>query len=179
MDLIFLHGAPAVGKLTTAKAILEMCPGRLFDNHVAIDCARSMFDFGAPGFNQFVGAIRIAGLTAAAKQQVEFVVMTYCYADPEDLPEFELFERIWQSKGGRLLPVFLQCSVEEAERRVSNEDRIARRKTASREGLARLTGAYNLTFVPRSACLKLDTSDTPAPETAKAILRHFKLGAFA
>jgi hypothetical protein len=179
MNLIFLHGAPAVGKLTVAKTLLELRPGRLFDNHVAIDCARSIFDFGAPGFNQFVDAIRIAGLTAAAEHRVEFVVMTYCYADSEDLPEFELFERIWQSKGGRLLPVFLHCSVEEAERRVGNEDRIARRKTASREGLARFNRAHNLTAVPRSACLKLDTSDTPAPETARAILTHFELGAFA
>ena len=46
MKLLFLHGAPATGKLTVAKALLGMVPGRLFDNHAAIDLARTIFDFG-------------------------------------------------------------------------------------------------------------------------------------
>ena len=50
MKLIFIHGAPASGKLTVAKALLRIVPGRLFDNHAAIDLARTVFDFGAPGF---------------------------------------------------------------------------------------------------------------------------------
>ena len=50
MKLLLLHGAPAAGKLTVAKALLGMVPGRLFDNHVAIDLALTIFDFDAPGF---------------------------------------------------------------------------------------------------------------------------------
>jgi hypothetical protein len=50
MKLIFLHGSPAVGKLTVAKALLRLVQGRLVDNHAAIDLARTIFDFGAPGF---------------------------------------------------------------------------------------------------------------------------------
>jgi tRNA uridine 5-carbamoylmethylation protein Kti12 len=49
MKLLFLHGSPATGKLTVAKALLRMVPGRLMDNHAAIDFARTIFDFGAPG----------------------------------------------------------------------------------------------------------------------------------
>ena len=47
MKLLFIHGAPASGKLTVAKAVLQAVPGRLFDNHAAIDVARTVFDFGA------------------------------------------------------------------------------------------------------------------------------------
>jgi len=50
MKLLFLHGAPAAGKLTVAKALLRIVPGRLMDNHAAIDLALTVFDFGAPGF---------------------------------------------------------------------------------------------------------------------------------
>jgi hypothetical protein len=46
MKLLFLHGAPAAGKLTVAKAVLQLVPGRLFDNHASIDLARTLFDFG-------------------------------------------------------------------------------------------------------------------------------------
>jgi hypothetical protein len=49
MKLVFLHGAPAAVKLTIAKALLRRVPGRLFDNHAAIDLARTLFDFGFLG----------------------------------------------------------------------------------------------------------------------------------
>ena len=65
MKLIFLHGAPAVGKLTVAKALLRLVPGRLMDNHAAIDLARTIFDFGAPGFWEMVHASRCAALQVA------------------------------------------------------------------------------------------------------------------
>ena len=61
MKLLLLHGAPAAGKLTVAKALLGMVPGRLFDNHVAIDLALTIFDFGAPGFWELVHSVRCAG----------------------------------------------------------------------------------------------------------------------
>ena len=33
--LVFIHGAPASGKLTVGKALLRILPGRLFDNQLA------------------------------------------------------------------------------------------------------------------------------------------------
>ncbi len=63
MKLVFLHGSPAVGKLTVAKALLSMVSGRLFDNHAAIDLARTVFDFGAPGFWELVHSVRCASAT--------------------------------------------------------------------------------------------------------------------
>ena len=44
MKLLFLHGAPAAGKLTVAKALLRLVPGRLMDNHAAIDLALRRMD---------------------------------------------------------------------------------------------------------------------------------------
>jgi hypothetical protein len=61
MKLVFLHGAPAVGKLTVAKALLCLVPGRLFDNHAAMDLALTVFDFGVPrilGVGAFGPAVR-------------------------------------------------------------------------------------------------------------------------
>src|SRR6266849_4701801 len=67
MKLVFIHGAPAAGKLTTARALLALVNGRLFDNHAAIDVARTVFDFGAPGFWELVQEVRMSVLDAAAK----------------------------------------------------------------------------------------------------------------
>jgi tRNA uridine 5-carbamoylmethylation protein Kti12 len=59
MKLVFIHGAPAVGKLTTAKALLDRISGRSFDNHAAIDIARTLFEFGTPEFWELAQATRV------------------------------------------------------------------------------------------------------------------------
>jgi len=100
MKLLFLHGSPATGKLTVAKSLLRMVPGRLFDNHAAIDLARTLFEFGAPGFWELVHQVRSAALDTAAANGVALVVTTFCYVEPDGLPLFETFEQILQRHGG-------------------------------------------------------------------------------
>jgi hypothetical protein len=175
MKLLFLHGAPAVGKLTVAKALLRIVPGRLMDNHAAIDLALTIFEFGAPGFWELVHDVRYSALDAAAEHGVPLLVTTFCYAEPEDREQFRQIEEIVQRRGGELLPVFLHCSREEALRRVGHPDRVARRKISSGEHLIRELDRYDLTAVPRADCVKLDTSINPAEVTAQNIVGHFRL----
>ena len=175
MKLLFLHGAPAVGKLTVAKALIRIVPARLMDNHAAIDLARTIFEFGAPGFWELVHDVRRSAMNAAAEHRVPLLVTTFCYAEPEDREQFGQIEAIVQRHGGKLLPVFLHCSREEALRRVGHPDRVARRKISSGEHLIRELDRYDLTAVPRSDCLRLDTSINPADATARKIVRHFGL----
>jgi hypothetical protein len=177
MKLLFLHGAPAVGKLTVAKALLRIVPGRLMDNHAAIDLALTIFEFGAPGFWELVHDVRYSALDAAAAHGVPLLVTTFCYAEPDDREQFGQIEEIVQRHGGELLPVFLHCSREEALRRVGNPDRVERRKIISGEHLIRELDRYDLTAVPRPDCLKLDTGVNLAEMTAKNIVRHFGLDA--
>ena len=175
MKLLFLHGSPAVGKLTVAKALLRIVPGRLMDNHAAIDLALTVFEFGAPGFWELVHDVRLSALDAAAEHSVPLLVTTFCYAEPEDREQFRQIEEIVQRRGGELLPVFLHCSREEVLRRVGNPDRAARRKISSGEHLIRELDRYDLTAVPRPDCLKLDTGVNPAEVTAQNIVGHFRL----
>jgi hypothetical protein len=175
MKLLFLHGAPSVGKLTVAKALLRIVPGRLMDNHAAIDLALTIFEFGAPGFWELVHDVRRSAMNAAAAHGVPLLVTTFCYAEPEDREQFGQIEEIVQRDGGELLPVFLHCSREEALRRVGNPDRVERRKIISGEHLIREFDRYDLTAVPRPDCLKLDTGVNPAEVTAKNIVGHFRL----
>lgn len=177
MKLLFLHGAPAAGKLTIAKALLGMVPGRLFDNHVAIDLALTLFEFGAPGFWELVQSVRYSALDAAAAQGVPLVVTTFCYAEPDDWPQFEQIDDIMQRHGGALLPVFLQCSREELARRVGNPDRVERRKLTSEPILMQDLDRYDFAPVPRPNCLKLDTGARPPEATARKIVQHFGLDA--
>jgi hypothetical protein len=177
MKLIFLHGSPAVGKLTVAKALLRMVSGRLFDNHAAIDLARTVLDFGAPGFWDLVHIVRHSAIDAAAAHGVSLVVMTSCYVEPDDLPQYEKFEEIMQRHEGELLPVYLYCSREEAVRRVGNPDRVERRKMTSQESLTRELDNHKFSPVARSGCFKLDTEIRSADSNAREIVRRFNLDA--
>lgn len=175
MKLLFIHGSPAVGKLTVAKALLRIVPGRLMDNHAVIDFVRTIFDFDTPGFWPLIHDVRYSALDAAATNGVPLLVTTFCYAEPEDRDQFGKFEAIMQRRGGELLPVFLHCSREEAMRRVGNPDRVERRKMASDEALANYLDSNNFTAAPRADCLKMDTGAAPAEVTAQKIVDHFAL----
>jgi hypothetical protein len=175
MKLVFLHGSPAVGKLTVAKQLLRMVSGRLFDNHAAIDLARTVFDFGAPGFWELVHSVRYLAMDAAAQHGLSLVITTSCYVEPDDRAQFEKFEEIVQRHNGTLLPVFLYCSREESARRVGNPDRVERRKMTSQESLIRVLDKHNFSPVPRPDCFKLDTEITSADLIAEEIVRRFGL----
>jgi hypothetical protein len=179
MKLIFLHGSPAVGKLTVAKALLGIVPGRLMDNHANVDLARTIFDFGLPAFWELVHASRCVALHAAGKHGVPLLVTTFCYAEPEDREKYEEFEAIVRQYDGEILPVFLHCTQEEALRRVGNPDRVERRKLTSAEGLINYLDGNNFTSVPREDCIKLDTGAMPAKSAAAEIVRHFRLSGAA
>ena len=156
MKLLFLHGAPAAGKLTVAKALLEQVPGRLFDNHAAIDLARTLFDFGAPGFWELV-MHQISGARRRGRTRRSACGHDLLLCRAGRPPQFQKLEEIVQRHGGELLPVFLHCSREEALRRVGNPDRVERRKMASAEALNKYLDDYKFTAVPRAGCLTLDT----------------------
>jgi hypothetical protein len=119
------------------------------------------------------GAYSHSAIDAAAERGISLVFTTFCYAEPDDLPQYQEFEEIMQRRNGELLPVFLHCSREEAVRRVGNPDRVERRKITSREGLFRDLDNFRFPPVPRSDCLKLDTEVRSAEE----IVRRFGLGA--
>lgn len=175
MRLIFLHGSPAVGKLTIAKALLRLVPARLMDNHAAIDLARTIFDFGTPGFWELVHAFRCDALDAAGQQAVPLLVMTFCYVEPDDRQSYNEFEAIAQRHGGELLPVFLHCSREEAARRVGNPDRVERRKLTSPETLLKDLDRYDFTSVPRKDCVEFDTGAMSPDAVAQKIAERFRL----
>lgn len=175
MKLVFIHGAPGSGKLTTARALLNRLDGRLFDNHAAIDLARTVFDFGAPGFWELVQTVRTSVLSAATERGVPFLVMPFVYVEPDDLANFEEFEVIVQRRDGQLLPVFLQCSTSEIVRRIGNPERIARKKMASEQGARDFLARHQVAPVPRANCLLLDSEANDADTNAQHIVRNFAL----
>lgn len=175
MQLVYLHGPPAVGKLTVAKRLVEMTGARLFDNHVAIDLARSVLSFEQEGFWELVKRTRLLVLEAAAQENIPLVIMTSCYSDQEDRETLEAYEETLNRFDAKILPVFIQCSFEEMRNRVTNPDRKERQKISTELDLERFVSETVCTPIPRKNCLELSNDAVSAKDAANRICTHFDL----
>ena len=174
MDLLFLHGAPASGKLTVAEALTHAISCRLFDNHSAINVAKTVLDFGEPGFWQLTRDVRLDALRAAALQNVPLVITTFCYT-ANAVSVYSQIEALIHEFGGTVFPAFLHCSAEETEKRIGNQDRIEKGKLSSMNDFYDFGAGLIFTPVERSNCLSLDTSTILPDITAQTIINYFGL----
>src|ERR1044072_231302 len=73
MDLIFLHGPIASGKLTIARELAQMTGLRLFHNHLTVDMLTAVFDFGAEPFIVLREQIWLNVFSEAAKNNISLI----------------------------------------------------------------------------------------------------------
>src|SRR6185295_14980570 len=73
MDLIFLHGPAAVGKLTVARELEQITGFRVFHNHLVVDTLLAVFDFGSEPFIRLREEIWIAIFREAAQRDVSLI----------------------------------------------------------------------------------------------------------
>ena len=111
VDLVLLHGPPASGKLTIAKELSSLIGARVFHNHLTLDVAKALLNFGAPGFWELVHDLRLQSFRAYFENGTDIAVSTWCYEDPEDLQLFLDIKSIATDLNGQVLPVFLNCDV--------------------------------------------------------------------
>jgi hypothetical protein len=175
MNLVFIYGPPGVGKLSVARELSRLTGYRLFDNHVSIDCAKSVFDFGTPPFWRVVRSIRDVVFEEAAAHDVS-LVFTYVYGHPNDAPHVERFCGLFESHGGRALLVRLVCAREELERRLTRPERTSTGKLASLDTLRELTERLDL-FSPVDGreSLEIDNTGVEPAEVARLIVAHYRL----
>ena len=169
MDLVYLHGPPASGKLTIAKELAARPNCGVFHNHLAIDMARPFFEFGSEQFWGLVGTLRVTAVRHASGSE-KTVVYTSCYDHPADLGKFEEIESIVQRSGGRVRPVYLQCSLAELEQRVTHPSRVQMEKVRSVNGLHALLRRWNCVAVPRKNCITIVTDQKTPSMCASEII---------
>lgn len=175
MKLIIIYGPPAAGKLTTAAALSEATGSRVFHNHVSIDCALSVFDFGTPAFGRLVHKIRYETLAEAARSGVD-VIHTFVYDHGPDDEHFYRLIAAAEDNGGKVLLVMLQCAKAETLRRVTADSRARIGKIATPEMLTGIHERHEMyTPLPGRETLEIDNTDLPASETARLIIEHFGL----
>ena len=169
-----LHGPPAVGKLTVARAVVARTGLKLFHNHLALDAITAVFDFRSPGYLRLRELYWLEMFEAAAKEGVS-LVFTFM---PETSLEPGFADRMRaavERGGGRLRLVELTAPVATIEARLNAPSRAEFAKLKSVKDLRELTALGWLDYPMPPSELTLDTSRLSPEEAAEAIVSALAL----
>lgn len=169
---VLIYGPPAAGKLTVGRVLAEDTGFRLLHNHLSIDLARHLFDFGAPGFWPLVGDIRLALVTRAAEQGAGFI-STYVFSPKENRRFIDAVHEAVAQAGGQTMHVQLRPSPEVLAARVADPERAATSKLADAEELRRAVDKWDLYAPMDPNHLSIDNSTLSPRAVAIKIRTHF------
>jgi len=168
MQLIFIHGPAASGKLTVARALQELTGIRVFYNHLVVDAVSALFDFGSEPFVRLREEMWLAAFGEAAKADRSLI---FIFAPERTVrPAFigRAVETV-EAAASRVLFVKLTCSNTEQERRIDAASRSAFGKLNPLTQLRQLRAAGAFDFPPLPDCgFTIDTeANTPAQAAAR------------
>src|SRR5262245_60162761 len=173
-DHVILYGPPGAGKLTVAQALAERYGMRILDNHLSVDPALRLFDFGTPEFGDLVVRIRMTLLQAAARAGID-VVSTFVYAHVLDDQHLASLIAASADDGARVTLVQLCPSAEVLEQRVQLPSRAGTSKITDPDLLRRLLVEFDLRTPARPDDLAIDNATLPADAVADLIADHVGL----
>jgi hypothetical protein len=172
MQLVFIHGPAACGKLTVATELAARTGLRLFHNHLTVDLVAALFDFGSDPFVRLREWIWLEAFREAARHDLSLIFTFHPEASVAgDFPE--RVAAIVRESGGEVVFVELVCSEVEIERRIESESRSKYGKLNSREDYEALrdSGAFAYPPLPEPA-LRIDTGEHTPAEAARRIAHH-------
>lgn len=179
--IIYLIGFPGTGKYTTAKAISELENFLVIDNQyinnpifslIALDGKTKLPDRVWANTAKIREAI-FDTITNISPKSFNFVFTNaLLQSDPDSKFIFEQVENLTKERQGLFVPVLLECSLEQLQKRIVTEDRTQRLKENSAE-LAKQYYEQDKVYIPEhDNIFKIETTNLSPEETAKKILEH-------
>jgi adenylate kinase len=171
VKLIFLHGLPGVGKLTVARELAKLTGFRIFHNHLAVDLAESVFEFGTPPFVELREKVWLEVFSRAVAANLDGLIFTFAFDRTVRGSFIDTVRGVVESPGGEVLFVELKCSTEELERRIEHPSRQRFGKLNSVERFRELkeAGAFVDPGIPTER-LVVDTTELSASAAASLIV---------
>ena len=176
MKVIFLHGLPGVGKLSVARELAKLTGFRIFHNHLAVDLAESVFEFGSLPFVELRERVWLEVFSRAAAANLDGLIFTFAFDRTVQGSFIENAREVIESSGGEVLFVELRCSTEELERRIEHPSRQRFGKLSSVEWFRELkeAGAFVDPGIPAER-LVVDTTELSASDAAGLIVSELGL----
>lgn len=169
MQLVFLHGPVASGKLTIAKALCERRNFKLFHRHLVEDMVSTVFEFGSPNYMR----VREYNLLQVFREAVDANVSLVFTFLPERTTRATFVSHtgvVVERLGGVVKMIELTCPEGVIEARIGNADRLAWGKITdvNRYRQLKAEGAFEYRSMP-APCISIDTSTVDPREAAGMI----------
>ncbi|SDM52091.1 AAA family ATPase [Allokutzneria albata] len=173
MDLVFLHGPAASGKLTVARALAERVGYPVFHNHLVVDLLTTVFPFGTEPFVRLRERMWLDVITDAARTGTSLI---FTFAPEPTVPAGfpGRVRSAVESAGGRVRFVRLLVGRAEQERRIGAPSRAEFHKLADVEVLRRIRQSHDASEQPPSD-VDIDTETCDAETSAEIIAERFAL----
>ncbi len=175
MELIFLHGGAAAGKLTTARALADLVGYPVFHNHLTVDLLTTVFTFGSEPFVRLRERIWLDVFAGAAAQD-RSIIFTFA---PEATVQRGFCDRVRAAvadHGGAVRFVRLHVGEAEQERRLQLPSRREFHKLTD-VALLRAGRREPVEVEQPPVDLEIDTEVSTPAESAAAVVAYFSLSA--
>lgn len=176
-QIIYIYGSPAVGKLTTAKALKKLTGFPIIDNHLSVNPIREIMSLQDKNFWKYVKKLRNMYLEIALKENFPGAIITSCHPNRKK-ESISIQKRINLVKkyDGEIHFVWLSAKESTILKRVIHKSRIKRGKLLDakelKKDLTEKDFSKPLSFIKS---LNIDTEKSSAKQSAEKIVKHFKL----
>src|ERR1700712_230625 len=123
MNLVFIHGKPATGKLTIARRLVTLTGYQLYHNHIAVDEALQLHAFGTPAFIEMRERLWREYFVRIAKQLPPGIIFTFSPENSVPQAFIDWLFGEWSAIGIRLISIELTASETAIESRLTASTR--------------------------------------------------------
>ena len=185
--LIIIIGPHAVGKMTVGQELAKITDLKLFHNHVSIELALSLFEYGTPEFRELNSSVREKVFDLYAQSDLDGLIFTYMcdFDDPSEISYLQGIISRFKSYGADCHTVELCADFCVRLERNKSENRLANK--ASKRNLERSANemrksnekyrlnSFDTEKLPFESYFKIDNTDLPPECVAKMIKEKFKI----
>ncbi|HCP09011.1 MAG TPA: hypothetical protein DIT25_04405 [Candidatus Moranbacteria bacterium] len=171
MQLVFIYGSPAVGKLTVAEELTRKTDFKLFHNHRSVDLVKSVFDWGTEEFSHLNRKIRLDVFEMAAKKGISGIVFTYCFRPGRNEDFIRDVIKVVEKYQGEIHFIYLHCDENEMYKRAEHKSR-KKSKIRSAEEIKKYVHLWGKISKDITESFEINNTDLSPKKAAQMIIEE-------
>jgi len=177
MQVVFLYGPPAVGKLTIAQELQGRLGYKLIHNHLLINLLDQIFDFHNPSRRVLTREFRMRLVEEAIKNDINLIITSGSAGSPTLFEYYKELIKLIKENGGKLSMIHLTADPKTLLSRIDDDFRKKYGKNFGKTELQDILSQKHFVFdkYPDLDHLTIDTSIVSAVEAAGKIIDHYHL----